>query len=107
MRQSGYETWHEGKLGNTAREIHKRFDHSKYLEDDKCRTSGEHGKQCVDDAIVFLKSRQTDKPFFMYLAFEGPHDPRVAAEHYLQQYDRARIPLPKNFLPSIRSTTGK
>jgi len=99
MSRAGYETWHEGKLGNTAREIQQRFDHSVYLEDDTARTSGEHGKQCVDDAISFLKSRAMDKPFCMYLAFEGPHDPRVAAPHYLAQYDRAKIPLPANFLP--------
>ena len=45
MQQAGYETWHEGKLGNTAREIQQRFDHSYYLEDDQARTSGEHGKR--------------------------------------------------------------
>jgi arylsulfatase A-like enzyme len=99
MKQAGYETWHEGKLGNTAREIQQRFDHSYYLEDDQARTSGEHGQRCVDDAIAFLNSRAADKPFCMYLAFEGPHDPRVAAPHYLEQYDRAKIPLPTNFLP--------
>ncbi|MHB0960670.1 MAG: sulfatase-like hydrolase/transferase [Pirellulaceae bacterium] len=99
MREAGYVTWHEGKRGNTAHEIQKRFDHNTYLDDEKARLSGEHGKQCVDDAIAFLKSRATDKPFCMYLAFEGPHDPRVAASHYLEQYDRATIPLPANFLP--------
>ena len=35
----------------------------------------------------------------MYLAFGNPHDPRVAAQKYLDQYDRDRIPLPKNWLP--------
>ena len=35
----------------------------------------------------------------MYLAFGNPHDPRVAAEKYMELYDRDKIPLPKNFLP--------
>ena len=35
----------------------------------------------------------------MYLAFATPHDPRVAAERYLKMYDRAKMPLPKNYLP--------
>ena len=38
-------------------------------------------------------------PFCMYLAFGNPHDPRVAVKKYLDQYDRDKIPLPKNWLP--------
>ena len=30
MRKAGYETYHESKRGNTAREYHKAFEHSKY-----------------------------------------------------------------------------
>jgi arylsulfatase A-like enzyme len=99
MKQAGYETWHEGKRGNTARLIHKCFDHTSYLEDENVRTSGEHGKQIVDDAIAFLTNRSGEKPFFMYMAFAGPHDPRVAAEKYMKLYDRAKIPLPANYMP--------
>jgi arylsulfatase A-like enzyme len=35
----------------------------------------------------------------MFLAFANPHDPRVAAPRYLEQYERERIPLPKNYRP--------
>lgn len=99
MKEAGYVTYHHGKLGNTARELHKQFDSSKYTDDQKERTSGEPGKEIVDDAITFLKSRPEARPFFMYLAFGNPHDPRVAAERYLEQYDPQKIPLPRNFLP--------
>ncbi len=97
MKQAGYVTYHHGKLGNTARELHKRFDVSKHLKDEQARTSGEPGKQIVDEAIEFLKSN--DKPFCLYLAFSTPHDPRVAAKKYRDLYDRSKIPLPVNFLP--------
>ncbi len=107
MRSLGFETWHEGKLGNTAREIEPRFEHHQYLEDERERNSGEHGKRCVDDAIAFLKTRQTTRPFCMYLAFEGPHDPRVAAPHYLQLYERDRLPLPENYLPQHPFDNGE
>ncbi|MEZ6141851.1 MAG: sulfatase-like hydrolase/transferase [Zavarzinella sp.] len=101
FKKAGYETYHHGKIGNTARLIHKEFDHSKYLQpnDDAERRNGEPGKQVVDDAIGFLKQRTSDKPFLMYLAFGNPHDPRVAAEKYLKMYDRSKIPLPKNYMP--------
>jgi arylsulfatase A-like enzyme len=107
MRSLGYETWHEGKLGNTAREIEPRFEHHQYLEDERERNSGEHGKRCADDAIAFMKSRQAARPFCMYLAFEGPHDPRVAAPHYLQLYERERLPLPENYLPQHPFDNGE
>lgn len=98
MREAGYITYHHGKRGNTAQAIQARFDHNKYLDDNAERQSGEPGKQIVDDAIRFLREPR-EKPVFMYLAFGNPHDPRVAARRYLDLYDPARIPLPRNYLP--------
>ncbi|RLT09443.1 MAG: DUF4976 domain-containing protein, partial [Planctomycetota bacterium] len=101
MQSAGYFTYHHGKKGNTAPLIQAKFDVNKYLANDEVeRRSGEPGQVIVDDAISFLRERPADaKPFFMYLAFGNPHDPRVAAQKYLDQYDRDTIPLPKNFRP--------
>lgn len=100
MKAAGYETYHHGKRGNTATLIQARFDHDKYLKNDEAeRRSGEPGREIVDEAIGFLKGRDDDRPFFMYLAFGNPHDPRVAAAEYLAQYEREKIPLPENYLP--------
>jgi len=99
MRDAGYQTYHHGKKGNTATNIQARFEIDKYVNENVERTSGEPGRLVVDDAIAFLRERPNDRPFFMYLAFGNPHDPRVAAEKYLDQYDRDRLPLPKNFRP--------
>lgn len=99
MKEAGYETYHHGKRGNTALRIQEKFDHNKYLEDQKSRTMGEPGSDIVDEAIGFLKSRDDTRPYFMYLAFSAPHDPRVAARKYMDLYQRDRIPLPKNYRP--------
>lgn len=101
MKAAGYATYHHGKRGNTAPLIQAVFDINKYLKDDQAeRRSGEPGREIVDEAIAHLRGRKADdKPFFLYLAFANPHDPRVAAPRYLRQYDRDRLPLPKNFLP--------
>ena len=104
MKGAGYVTYHHGKKGNTAPLIQAKFDINKYLKnDDEERTSGEPGREIVDDAIQFLYAHgeQSEKspPFCMYLAFGNPHDPRVAAPKYLDQYQRDLIPLPKNWLP--------
>lgn len=100
MKEAGYLTYHHGKRGNTAPLIQARFEVNKYLKNDEAeRRSGEPGREIVDEAIAFLKSRTDPRPVFMYLAFGNPHDPRVAAKKYLDQIDPAKIPLPKNFLP--------
>ena len=100
MKTAGYQTYHHGKKGNVATAIQASFETNKYLPDDQAeRRSGEPGKAIADDAVTFLKSGRDGRPFFMYLAFGNPHDPRVAAQKYLDQYDTDKIALPKNYLP--------
>ncbi len=100
MQKAGYETYHHGKRGNTALRIQAKFEHNYYLRNDMAeRNSGEPGKEIVDAAIRFLGERKGERPFFMYLAFGNPHDPRVATRKYLDLYDPAKIPLPRNYRP--------
>ena len=99
LKSAGYVTYHHGKKGNTATEIQHLFDFDKYVHDDFDRTNGEPARDIVDAAIEFLDQRPREKPFFLYLAFSNPHDPRVAAQKYLDIYPPDSIPLPKNFLP--------
>jgi arylsulfatase A-like enzyme len=99
MRAAGYETYHHGKRGNTATAIQKRFDHDKYVNDLADRTNGEPCRDIVEGAIGFLEKRPAAKPFFMYLAFSNPHDPRVAADTYRDLYRPDDLPLPANYLP--------
>jgi len=100
MRKAGYVTYHQSKRGNTAREYHKAFEYSSYLEDNVERTSGHHGRTAADNAIAFLEETwKRDRPLFMYIGFTGPHDPRVAAKEWMDLYDRDTIPLPANYKP--------
>ncbi len=100
FRQMGYITFHISKRGNTARTYHTAFEISNYLNDGKERRSGHHGKTAANKSIEFLKKTwKKERPFFMYIGFSGPHDPRVAAKAWLKLYDREKIPLPKNYMP--------
>jgi arylsulfatase A-like enzyme len=53
----------------------------------------------ADAAIEFLNDYRDPAPFFAYVAFTAPHDPRMPPERYRQEYYDHRPPLPKNFLP--------
>ncbi len=62
---------------------------------------GTHWSEVVKHtALDFIEqSNQSQNPFFMYLAFNAPHDPRQAPQEYLDMYPVDQIPLPASFLP--------
>jgi arylsulfatase A-like enzyme len=62
---------------------------------------GKHWSEVlVDDAINLIEdSKKVDDPFFMYLAFNAPHDPRQAPERFLEMYPTENIKLPPNYSP--------
>jgi arylsulfatase A-like enzyme len=108
MRRLGYHTFHVSKRGNTALVYHTAFEISGYVADEKERKSGHHGRSEADRAIEFLqKTWRKGEPFFMYVGFAGPHDPRVAAKEWMDLYDRDKIPLPKNYLPHHPFNNGE
>jgi arylsulfatase A-like enzyme len=51
-------------------------------------------------AVDFLRSRgrDDDRPFFLYVAFTAPHDPRETHYRFRSPYHQPP-PLPENFLP--------
>lgn len=50
-------------------------------------------------AIKFLDSRETKKnPFFKYLAFHAPHDPRQAPKKYKEMYAEEDIKMPPSYM---------
>ena len=53
----------------------------------------------ADSAIDFLRQQDGKQPFFAYVAFTAPHDPRQPPLPYREAYYRSLPPLPVNFLP--------
>ena len=55
----------------------------------------------ADAAIDYLKSGDTrgTPPFFMYVSFTAPHDPRQAPRKFLDLYPARKLKVPPNFLP--------
>lgn len=62
---------------------------------------GKHWSEVTaDDAISFLnEAKKHPEPFFAYVAFNAPHDPRQSPRKYLKHYRLEDISTPKNFLP--------
>lgn len=62
---------------------------------------GIHWSEIVaDDAIEFFDmEKDREEPFFMYVAFNAPHDPRQAPKEFIDRYPLDRMEVPENFLP--------
>ncbi len=53
----------------------------------------------ADDAVGFLgEAKARPEPFFMYVAFNAPHDPRQSPQSYVDRYPLERVSLPQPFL---------
>ena len=64
------------------------------------RTGGSFSSELfADAAIEFLREYKGEKPFYAYVPFTAPHDPRQPPVKYREMYYRNRPPLPENFLP--------
>lgn len=60
---------------------------------------GKHSSTLLTDAAIGLLNENVnkEKPFFMYLAYLAPHDPRTMPDSFRQMYDPEKIELPPNF----------
>lgn len=126
LRQAGYETYISGKW-HVKIDADKIYDHVAHIRPGMPATveasyqrpndrgdwepwdtrhggfweGGKHWSEVLaDDAKLFLESSaKSQQPFFMYLAFNAPHDPRQAPREFVDKYRRDQLKIPENFLP--------
>jgi len=60
---------------------------------------GHHGADFIKMAA------KDDAPFFMYLAFNAPHDPRQSPKEFVDRYPLQSIRVPETFLPDYPHAT--
>ncbi len=62
---------------------------------------GKHWSEVLaDDAEGFLgNAAKQDAPFFMYLAFNAPHDPRQSPKRFVDMYPQENIKVPLSYMP--------
>jgi len=127
LRENGYVTFGTGKWHNGQESWLRAFqqgktvmfggmsDHSKVpvqdLGPDGKLTAERTGEKFsselfADSVIEFLKQHDDRKPFFAYVAFTAPHDPRMPPARLLDYYYHHKPPLPANFLPQFPFDNG-
>ena len=121
LSDSGYQTFITGKWHNGQNTLRRAFqsgshvfmggmsDHTKVPVSDltpegelinRRTPTGFSSQLFADAAIRFLTERkETDSPFFLYVAFTAPHDPRNPPIQHRERYYKDPPPLPANFMP--------
>lgn len=63
------------------------------------RIESKHSTELFTDAAIgFIEQYREEAPFFLYLAYTAPHDPRTAPEPYASMYAADQIELPPNYM---------
>jgi len=74
----------------------------------KTKEKGRHSSEVISDAAIrFLRDYKDDAPFFMYVAYPAPHDPRQSPIRFWDMYDVDKIALPENFMPEHPFDNGE
>ena len=70
---------------------------------------GKHWSEVLaDESVAYLHEKSdSEQPFFMYVAFNAPHDPRQAPKKYVDMYPLDRIEVPENFVPQYPDQNAK
>ncbi|MCP4639652.1 MAG: sulfatase-like hydrolase/transferase [bacterium] len=131
LRRAGYTTFSTGKWHNGPSAFARGFgcgdriffggmsDHYKvplnhfdpdgaYPEDDIYYEDKKHSSDLFSDsAIDFLRGHDPASPFFAYVSFTAPHDPRDTHERFHAMYDSDTILLPESFMPEHPFDNGE
>ena len=84
------------------------FDSSgKYSKKLRKIASGHSTDVFADAAIKFLRGHKGEEPFFLYVAFTAPHDPRTPPEEFAMKYDPKAMAVPESFLPQHPFNNGE
>ncbi len=118
LLESDYTTFGTGKWHNQAPAMVRSFeqgravflggmcDHTKVPLVDSTPDGGVVNKRIgdgfsntlfADATIEFFEDYDGERPFFAYVAFTAPHDPRQAPDGYIDLYDPESVPLPPSF----------
>ena len=130
MREAGYHTFFSGKWHNDRKTFTNSFDDGAtiffggmgnqykvpifdfdpsgaYPKDDRYIGDKFSSELFSDSAVQFIENYDQTDPFFIYLSFTSPHDPRTPPGEYATMYSPEDIPVPENFYPEHPFDNGE
>ncbi len=133
LETAGYRTFITGKWHNGEEALHRSFDrgsavylggmadHTQTEVQDienggmvRRRVGETFSSELFADAVIeFLNEQasadegsESGEPFFAYVPFTAPHDPRQPPPEYRERYYERNLPLPANYMPQHPFNNG-
>lgn len=88
-----------GKYEKRAKKV-KNYMHQRDAEEMICDhvQAGKHSSELFTEAALkFIDGHDSENPFFAYVSYMAPHDPRTMPERFVDMYDPDGFECPKNF----------
>lgn len=121
FRKAGYQTFASGKMHGAKQYFNRMFEDGdelffggmgshtelqvwdydptgRYANSARHRVESFTSEAFANAVIRFLERRDRSRPFFVYLSFTAPHDPRTPPPTYRAMYKPEEMPLPPNFM---------
>lgn len=97
-----------GGMGHHASLPVQAYDPSGRFPASRAHPLTQHSSEAfADAAIEFLRRPSDGRPFFLYVAFTAPHDPRESPPGYREHFQPGRLRVPANFLPQHPFDNGE
>ena len=87
--------------------VHDFSPEGKYLPENSYPGEKFSSELFSDEVIRFLESHPSDRPFFAYVSYTAPHDPRMAPQEFTAFYPPEKIKVPENFMPAHPFDNGE
>ena len=98
LRENGYTTYMTGKWHAMGKSPEVVFDEVGSIQPGQLKTYNSEGGHITDitggEAVQYIKEYKSEKPFFMYVAFNAPHVPRQTTQNYYDLYPAEDMVLP-------------
>ena len=92
--------------GHEAPQLNSFDSTGTYAREDRRQVEGYSSTLYADAAIEFLRQSH-EAPFFAYVSFTSPHDPRTPPPPFDRWYSPDSVSLPSNFLPEHPFDNGE
>ncbi len=105
MLESGPSAYHRPAPGNTwtpwDTSLKGQWLHTAQWQNSPADEIKHSAQIWAESAAEYLRSRPANpNPFFLYVGFNSPHDPRQAPKPFVDLYPTARVRVPPNYLPA-------
>lgn len=105
--EGGDEIFFGGMGDHLALGVHDYDPSGAYPNEARTTIASFSSQAFADAAIRFLDERDRERPFFAYVSFTAPHDPRMAPDEFRSLYAAEDLELPPNFRPAHPFDNGE